>query len=93
MDYDKSLVAEALAQFAELRQYVDRGVVPPKPNDLEPWRCEYCDYSETCGKVEGATTILENGKVAAGPTPKPNKAVVSTCSTPVARTSVKRGAG
>jgi len=57
VEYDKALVAQTLAEFEELQGYVERGIVPPKPNDIEPWRCDYCAYKATCAKV-GSTTAM-----------------------------------
>lgn len=49
--YDPFLVQEALEKFKELKGQIDKNVVPPIPLDIEPWRCEYCDYREECQKV------------------------------------------
>jgi len=52
VEYDNALVARTLAELGEIRGYVERGVVPSKPDGIEPWRCDYCPYKATCAKVE-----------------------------------------
>ncbi len=50
--YDPFLIQEALKKFKELKEQIDKNIVPPIPIDIEPWRCDYCDYKEECQKIE-----------------------------------------
>ncbi len=67
VDYDKALVTNILVEFDVIRGHVERGVVPPKPEDIEPWRCEYCDYRRTCVKVGKSVSVA----AAVGATSRP----------------------
>ena len=66
VEYDKALVSETLAEFERLRGHVDSGIVPSKPSDIEPWRCEYCSYQKTCAKIDAAAPTTAR----AGPVPR-----------------------
>ena len=59
VEYDKDLVGKVLGEFDHIHGFVERGVIPPKPKDIESWRCEYCCYRQTCAKVEQGLPIVD----------------------------------
>ena len=54
VEYDPFLVKKCLEDFGTLKEQIDNDVFPPKPPNLEHWRCDYCEYSEECKKLEKA---------------------------------------
>ena len=58
IDYDEVFVAKLLEFFADLKEKVDGNEIPAIPSDIERWRCEYCDYIESCEKAEEKKKIL-----------------------------------
>jgi CRISPR-associated protein Cas4 len=52
LDYDEGLVKKLFADFNQLKEKVEKNVVPEIPEDIEDWRCEYCPYIESCEKIQ-----------------------------------------
>ena len=52
VEYDPFLVQNVLRDFKTLKEQIDKNIIPPIPKDIEPWRCEYCEYREECQKIE-----------------------------------------
>lgn len=52
VEYDPEFVKKLLDFFAKLKEKVDTNEIPNIPADIERWRCEYCDYIESCEKAE-----------------------------------------
>ena len=59
VDCDRNLIRKVLGEFDRIQGFMGRGVIPPKPKDIEPWRCEYCCYRQTCAKVEQGLSIVD----------------------------------
>ncbi len=56
--YDKKLCEKILEDFKTLKYHIENDILPPKPKDLEPWQCEYCDFKEVCQKIENEKKIF-----------------------------------
>ena len=52
VEYDEAFVRDIISFFNELKEKVDKDIIPGIPADIENWRCEYCPYLESCKKVE-----------------------------------------
>jgi len=52
--YDKNIVQGVLNKFDRLKEYIEKEEVPPIPEDIEDWRCKYCDFKSACKKVQGS---------------------------------------
>lgn len=55
--YDQALVEKLLQDFKTLKKQIDQDQIPviPEQNQGWPkWPCQYCDFSETCKKVENS---------------------------------------
>ena len=51
IEYDPFLVQNVLKNFEALKEQIDKDIIPAVPEDIEHWRCEYCEYKEECQKV------------------------------------------
>ena len=51
VDYDASLVQNILKEFELLKKQIEENNIPPIPNNIEPWRCSYCEYQKECQKI------------------------------------------
>ncbi|HHE67441.1 MAG TPA: Dna2/Cas4 domain-containing protein [Candidatus Parcubacteria bacterium] len=48
-DYDKKVVEKILADFEDLRQKIEKDIVPPRLEDYPAnWQCRYCEFYEVC---------------------------------------------
>src|SRR6056297_609162 len=54
LKYDEDIVQEVLDKFERLKDYIEKEEVPPIPEDIEDWRCKYCDFQNACKKVENS---------------------------------------
>ncbi len=52
IEYDEALVKHLFSEFNDLKQKLEKNIVPEIPEDIEDWRCEYCSYLEACEKIE-----------------------------------------
>lgn len=52
VNYDPKLVQEVLKEFQVLKEQLEKDAIPLIPEDVELWRCEYCEYREECKKIE-----------------------------------------
>lgn len=52
IDYNENLVKGLFSNFNELKEKIDKNIVPEIPEDIEDWRCGYCPYVESCEKIE-----------------------------------------
>lgn len=64
LKYDPKLCQEVIKNFGMLKEQIENEILPPKPTDLEVWKCEYCDFKEACNKIENETT--DNSQQATG---------------------------
>lgn len=66
LDRDQELAEEIISEFEDLKEKVERGEIPSKP-DKEDWefdKCEYCRYEEVCEeKLRGGNKNNLNGYV------------------------------
>lgn len=54
VEYDSGLVEKILDDFKTLKKQIENNEIPPIPKDIEPWRCEYCEYRDECQKIENS---------------------------------------
>jgi len=54
VDYDEDLVRKVLDKFERLKDFIEREEIPPIPENIEDWRCKYCDFQNACQKVESS---------------------------------------
>lgn len=59
IEYDPDLVQKALKDFETLGEQIKSNAIPPIPTDIEPWRCEYCEYREECQKIENSKFLKD----------------------------------
>jgi CRISPR-associated protein Cas4 len=52
LKYDPGLCKKIINNFETLKYQIENETPPPKPTNLEPWECEYCDFKEECDKIE-----------------------------------------
>ncbi|MCD6094679.1 PD-(D/E)XK nuclease family protein [bacterium] len=50
--YDPDLCKRVISDFEILKKYIEDEIIPPKPKDLEPWQCDYCEFRKVCQKIE-----------------------------------------
>jgi CRISPR-associated protein Cas4 len=50
VEYDEKFAKALVEDFHILKHMIDNNIIPPVPNDMEEWECNYCDYSEECKK-------------------------------------------
>lgn len=50
LEYDPELVRKILSDLEKLKKQVESSELPEIPQNLEDWRCAYCDYAESCKK-------------------------------------------
>ncbi len=54
-NYDPAKAADALERFSQLHQLLTQNLLPvaeAKKKDSTAWLCNYCEYSDKCGKNE-----------------------------------------
>lgn len=50
--YDVNLAKNLLNEFEVLKQQIDKNIIPDIPQNIESWRCQYCEYRDQCQKTE-----------------------------------------
>ncbi|MFB6215642.1 MAG: PD-(D/E)XK nuclease family protein [Candidatus Aenigmatarchaeota archaeon] len=55
VERDHDLVKEIFSEFQDLKEKVEKGVIPEKPDgdDWEYNKCNYCEYEEVCENTSG----------------------------------------
>jgi CRISPR-associated protein Cas4 len=48
VEYNEDFAKKILESFEQLKENVVKNIIPPVPEGIEHWRCEYCPYLESC---------------------------------------------
>ena len=63
VDYDEALCKSLLDKFYELRDQVEKNVLPPRLTDYpRNWQCNYCQFKDICKMANNETTSWEDFK-------------------------------
>lgn len=52
VEYEPEIIEKILNDFKILKEQIKKNTIPPISKDIEPWRCEYCEYRDECQKVD-----------------------------------------
>lgn len=50
--YDPFIIQDVLKNFKQLKEQIDKNILPAIPENIESWRCDYCEYREECQKIQ-----------------------------------------
>lgn len=59
LKYDADLCKKIINDFKTLKYQIENEILPPKPQNLEAWECEYCDFKEECDKINKKDASLQ----------------------------------
>jgi CRISPR-associated protein Cas4 len=62
VEYNPELVEKILKELEILKEQIKHNTIPSIPKDIEPWRCEYCEYQEECQKIEGSRPLKDRSQ-------------------------------
>jgi len=61
--YDETLCNSLLSKFADLKDQVEKNLVPPRLADYpHNWQCNYCSFKDICKTVDGDVLNWEDFK-------------------------------
>jgi CRISPR-associated protein Cas4 len=60
VSYDPPLIQKLLKDFAILKEQIEKDVIPSIPEEVENWRCRWCEYRHECKRVEELKTENPN---------------------------------
>lgn len=54
VEYEADLTEELISNFQFLREQIEKDIIPEIPENIEAWRCRYCEYRTGCQRWENS---------------------------------------